>query len=780
MFFILIQRVSAIPVISNVSLQPENIWFNENISISLDCSDSTGNITKVYGKLVAPVVSDNLNFNSETDNHYILKLMSFYFDPDKPPKYTFTIYCQNNNNETVDSSISFNVSQINANISSITTPTYVGDIAQIGVYIEKDGTPFYSDEINFNLKLGGQNWTKTSFYDPGKNNWIIKFNAPNVLGTYDLDLEINFNLPIYNPKKITVKSSIEVKDAIEFKILSVDKTEIIPNDIITVSLSASEKDNNIILNKDYLKFQVGSTNIDSDKINISSAGNYFKVKIQMPDLSPNSYDLMITLIYSKYSVTQTIGVEYVIPVSGKFVDSNNKGINVEIKFLVGDTEKKRLVTDGSGSYSGYIMPGNYTIQLVFPQSTLYLYAVKVSEFDDPIKYYFLDNDVTGIKSAGLFIYEFAMSYSKAKILLKYDEKKVTSEKNLFVYRCTEWNSENSICNTNWKEQDATIDTVRNTVTIETDDVSTYIIGLKKSLNLDFSSEKNVFNLKELIKLRGVTRDESGNFVQGVSLSAKINEENINASASSDSNGVFTLEFYSPEEEGFYTLPVKAEKSPYMGYNKTWSFQVVKNRKISLVVPETIKIKKGDKQTLQFSVINIGQADISNLSLSLTGISQDYFTMQNKIDELKTNQEVKVPINFKIPQDATESTLTLTFKVSSGEISNEEIIGFTIFNENITMSTTTDQKTFPMFTFPTAQIALPLSFNDISFAIIFFIISVLIVYIWKRNNTWKTKERKHIKNLLLDIKGEIRRKKDTHAIHSFDQLIKKMKEKNKNE
>ena len=779
-FFIFVQKVSAEPIISNVALQPENAWLNENVSISLDCYDPTGTITKVYGKLVDPVFSDNLDFDSASSNHYTLTLMSLYFDPSKPPKYTFSVYCQNDNNQTTNTSISFNVSQIKTNISYIKTPTYIGDIVEMDVYIEKDKLPFYSDDISFNLKLGGQNWPKTFFYDPGKNNWIIKFNVPNVLGTYDLSLEINFNLATYNPKKITLESSIEVKDAVEFKVLSVDKTEVNPNDVITVALSASDRGNNIILNKNYLSFKVGPVTIDPTNISISSAGNYFNVKVPMPYLSPDYYDFQITFNYGNYSTTNTINVGYLLPVSGKFIDYNDKGISVEIKFLIGDTEKKKLYTDSSGSYSGYVVPGNYTIQLVFPQSTLYLYSVKINEFNDPIKYYFVDTSLIGIKSAGTFIYDVAIPYSKAKIIINYDEKKIPSEKNLLAYSCNEWDSENKLCSMNWNEQAAIIDTIRNIVTIETNDLHTYTIGMKKSLYIDFGSEKNIFNLKELVKLRGVVRDESGNFVQDILLNGRVNGMDINVTVFSNSNGIFVLEFFTPEEEGVYNLLVKAEKSPYLSGNKTWIFQVIKNRNISLLVPDTIRIKKGDNQTLQFSVVNTGQADVSDLSLSLTGLPQDYFSLQKKIDQIKIGQEVKVPVYFKVPQDAGESTLSITFKVSSNEVTNEEIIGFTIFSENVTAQIATDQKSFPTFKFPTANIALPVSINDISYAIAFCIISVLIMYLLKYTKNHNNNERKHVKNLLLDIKSEIRREKFAHPAQSFNQLVRHMEEKNKKE
>jgi len=777
-FFICIQKVSAEPILTNVSLQPENVWFGEDVSISLNCYDSVNTITKVYGKMISPILSENLIFNFEGNDRYTLKLTSLYFDPSKPPKYTFSIYCENNNNQTSNTLVNFNVSQLVVTVSSVTNPAYIGDIAKLVISIEKDGSSLYTEGINFNLKLGGQSWSKTSFYDPGTDSWMIKFNVPSVLGTYDVDLEINANLEKYNPKKITLKSSMEVKDTVEFKILSIDKTEVRPKDVITVSISASERGNNIILSKNYLTFQIGSKVIDSDKVSITSAGNYFNTKIEMPDLSPGSYDLKIILNYANNSITQKKSVDYVVPISGKFVDLSNNGVNVEIKFLIDDVEKKSLTTDSSGSYTGYIVPGTYTIQLKFPQSTLYLYNIKISDFNDPVKYYFLETDVTGIKSVGLFIYEVALSHSKAKVVINYDEKKIPTEKNLAVYKCSEWNSESKTCNTDWEEQSATIDTIRNTVTIETSSLSAYTVGIKKSLYLDFSSEKKIFSIKELIKLRGVARDESGGFVQDVLLNVDDNGFNINASAYSGSNGVFVLEFFAPEEEGSYTLSVEAEKIPYLSYSKNWDFQVIKNREISLVTPDTIRAKKGESQTLQFSVVNIGQADISDLSLSLTGLPENYFSLQNKINELKIGQEVKIPVNFKIPQDASESTLSITFKVNSSGVSKEEIIGFTIFSENVT-APSTNQKTFPTFRFPTAQIALPVSSSDISYAFIFCVMIVSIAYFLKKSKNWRTKERKNVKNVLSDIKGEIRRKKTVNLTQNFNQTVENMEEKTRN-
>lgn len=753
MLFILAKTAYAEPVIENVSLQPRNIWTDENISISLDCYESSnGSITQVYGKFTDPLVSETLKFGLE-NNHYILRLTNLHLEPNT---YTFSIYCQDDTGNINSTSVSFNVSQISATIVSLKSPIYLGDKGELIVSIKKDGYPL-SDGISFNLKLGGQNWSKISFYNPQNSNWIIQFDPPNVLGIYDLNLEIYVNLDSYNPRKIEIKSSVEVKDIIDFNILYIDKTEVRPNDTVTISLSASEKGNGIILSKDYLSFQIGSTTLDN--VTITSAGDHFDAKILMPNLSPGSYELKITLNYENISISRTTNIYYVMPISGKFVDLNNKGINVEIKFFVGNTEKKRFVTDGSGSYSGYIVPGVYTIQLNFPQSTLYLYDAEISSFDDPIKYYFLDTDIEGIKTAGLFVYESKIPFKYAIIVMNYDEGRVNNENNIVVYKCREFNPSNKICNNGWEEEVATIDSVRNSITVTTTSLSAYAVGTRKSLYIDFSSEKTIFSVNEPIRIRGIVRDESGNFVKNALVNASIYPTNIKMSTYSDSNGVFTLEFFAPGDEGVYSILLRAEKSPYISSNKSWSFQVLKTRSISLVVPDTIRIKRGENLTLQFSLVNTGQVDLSNLSVSLIGLPKEYFSLQDRIDELKIGQEVKIPIYFKIPKDAAESTTNLTFRVSSNEIIKEEIIGFTVFSENTTVPSA---QTSSFFSHLTAYFTSPVSLSDVTYASVFGAVIISTAYILGKMKKEKVRERENVKNLLLGIKNEIKRKNNKPA------------------
>jgi hypothetical protein len=766
-FLILVVLVSfpgslAKPVLTDISLQSANVWFpDENISISLICYDMNSTIVQVYGKITDPIKSEDFFFNYEGSDLYTLQLMSEYFEPDK--EYVFSVYCENENNEMNSTSVRFNISELKPSILSITNPAYLGDIAEMSVLIEKDDLPLY-ENVNFNLRLGGQDWSKTSFYDPDRERWIVKFPVPDVLGIYNLELNVTVSLPSYTPKTSILKSSLEVKKPIEFGVISLDKDEVRPNDTIKLSLSASEKGKNIVLKDDYLSFQVGSKTIEKDRITLSSAGDHFDAKIKMPDLPPGLYELKITFVYGNYSTTQTRNIGYVLPISGKIVDLNEKGIDTEIKFLKNGEEKRRLTTDSSGTYSGYILPGTYILQLTFPQSILYLYNTTIDNFNDPIKYYFFNTDIEGIKTAGLFVYEIALEYSKAKILMKYDEGKIPNEKNIIVYKCSEFNPTNKICNTVWKEEYAEVDTVRNTVTIELESLSAYVVGTKKTLRLDVSLDKNTFGSGEFMRIRGVVRDESGNFIPDAEINVTVGGTSIRSSTYSDNNGIFSFEFSSPEEEGIYNLSLNVEKDPYIGSGKSISFEVVRTRSLALIVPDTIKMKQGEVQTIEFSVINTGQTKLTNLSLFLIGLPEDYFTLQHEIKELKINQEMKIPVEFRIPKNASKSTRSLTFKVNSSEVSREEIIGFTILDEDITIPTTTIKKVSPVLSIPTGAITLPvfsISYSDVSYALMMGVVSVLTAYFLRRKKS-RIKERRHIQNLLFDVKTEIKRKKILHS------------------
>ncbi|MGC8812222.1 MAG: hypothetical protein ACP5O8_01385 [Candidatus Aenigmatarchaeota archaeon] len=744
-FFILLKEVYAFEVM----LEPKNVFCIANQCDEVEVLVNCSNASEVSGRIEKPIVSQ-LTFTK--DNLFRATIPSYIFENAvKPSDYNLNITCKNNSGE-FSNSFSFYVSTLEARIESL-TQSYLGDeVTTLGVSVKKDGSSLTYDQVNFSVRpLKLKSW----YFSPPL--YFLVLEVPNTAGSYNLEVLANVSVEGYGKKQIKLEKTIEVKQPLELTV-SLDKTEVRPGDKITLTLSALERGEQVLITKDYLSVKIGSTQVEN--INLYSSGSAFKAEFEAPELPAGEYELEVKFNYKDYSVTQKRNIGYVLQASGKITDLNNQGITTEIKFLKDGQEKKKFITDASGFYSGFIVPGSYDLQITFPQSTLYLYNVSANSFEDPIKYYFFDTDVEGIRVAGLFVFEFKLSYSKVKIVMKYDERKLNNERDLVVYKCSDFNPSNKICNSEWNKQTATIDTIGNTVTLESSSLSAYATGTRKYLILDFALDKTSYGLKEMVKVRGLVKDESGNLISNALVKVSGNFE-LNLSTYSDSSGIFYFEFFAPKEEGLYNLLIGAEKGSYLPANKSLAFQVTKKREVSLVIPDTIRLVKGENRTITFSVINTGQADVSNLSLSLEGLPEDYFRMQDRIENIETGQKVDVPVSFMIPNDASEATLSLTFKVFSDEVSKEGIIGLTILSENATQTS---------LALPSASFSLPITSSDITYLSIFALVCVSLAFILKKSKRG-VKERERVKNLLSEIKMEIKRRKE-NPTQAFNSLVER--------
>ncbi len=768
-------KTYAFPLIEKVEPEPENVLCVsdecDSLLIKVNCSDTEGRNVTVFGSMTYPVAWDkNKTFVFEDGIWtYEIKPFSFFTIPSL---YNFSVFCKNELNETNSTFKTFNVSKLEASITYFKSPVYLdpSEFSEIRVLVKKDGKPL-DNYLTFNLKLSGSTWEKVSF--PLESLWVIRFDLPRTKGFYELLLEAVVNIPSYPEKKIVFKKDLEVREPLELKLLSINKREVMPNDVLKISLSASEKDETIILSKDYFEFKVGSVTIDKDKVSLTASGDHFDFEFPLPELSPGNYELEIDFNYKNYSKTIRESISYVIPISGKFLDLNNKGIKVTIIFLVDGTEKKRISTDSSGYYSGYIAPGTYDIEFDFPQSKLFLYGVDLESFEDPVRYYFLSMDIEGIRSAGLFVFETSLPYSSAKLEMNYDESKIINEKNLVVFKCSDWNMGKKLCNSGWTQVSADIDTVKNVVTLETSSLSAYVVGERKSLNLQLTLEKEVYAPGELVKLRGVVRDEEKKLVSNALIS--ISMPGMNETTYSDSAGIFSIEFLAPSIEGVYQILVEAKKNTYLASNANLTFKVVKKRELSLVLPDVIKIPQGDERIVEFSLINTGQVDLSNISISISGIPEEYFEIPEQISLIKVGEEFKIPVKFRIPPNATPTTLSLTFSAKYDSIEKKQTIGFTVLSTNFTTISQTQEESafqFPSISFPTASLVLPFSASELTYVLIFGFLLIFSAYLLKKIKVRKKREREEIVNLLFDIKKEIKRGKIEHPMQAFNFLVER--------
>jgi hypothetical protein len=742
--------VKAIPIISNVKIEPDNPWLGENVLVSCDCSDENYNISNAYVDINGPNITisgwnlDRVNntYSDTIDHSYLYRT----------GRYDINFYCVNNISENVTETRTFTVSNLTSIINSITpSPAYIDDMIEIDVFVKKDGINLNSG-INFNITLNGENKNLKQtppIYDSIKG-WVLKIDAPSNTGTFNLGVTAE-----YKGSTTVVSNMIEVKQPLEFDLISIDKTWVKPNDNVTFTFRAKFKGNAIELRDEYLNFLINS--VDSNILEIYRSGEYSYVKISLPNLAPGSYDLTIRFTYMDFIKDISKKINYVVPISGSIMDSNSKPVYMQLKFLSNETQTT-VITDSSGSYSGNIPPGIYDVELTFLNSKLTLARVTINEFNNPIKYDnpSLEVNLPGIGVGGVYVYEIALTYSNAYLEMTYDDSKILDETRMTMYKCDNWNFGRKLCNSDWKTVTGEIDTVRNIVKINTTGLSAFLIGYKKDMFLDFDTDKNEYTLKDIIRITGITQDEDSKPVPDVQITASILNTQITATTKSDKSGVFSLEFQGPDEEGDFTVLVKGEKLPFTSLNKSSTIKIFRSERISILIPESIKVNQGESSSMFVSIINTGQKDYSSLTLSLSGIPVGYYSMPSDIQELKVGEEKKISIDFQIPDNASISSHTGKLKIDYNNNSLEEQFILSISSkENKTESVSASEGfKFPSFT---GKIILPdfkLDVLSVTFVVILvFLISVL----FKKRKFKKSFDRNEVKNILLDIKGEIERR-----------------------
>jgi hypothetical protein len=743
LFLILAQRTaSALPVIDNVSTSPQSLWLGESPIISLNCFDNENKtITSVYANTSGPgIILPRLDFtgvNPFTGNYNQFKT---YLN--RVGNYNVIISCNNNESQSTTFSTSFTISKLTGLISYIDSIGYIGDEIEIDFLVKKDDV-ILSSGVSFNITLNDQikQLKVPTAYDLSKG-WVLKLDSPSTEGTYNVKV-----YAYYDRANASNSSSISIMKRIDFGVVSLSKNWVNGNENITLSLKAKDMGNIIDVNKNNLNIQIASTSVNI--LSIDRSGDLYNVRITVPSLSAGTYELRSTLSYESSSYSDTKSIDYIVEVNGKIVDSNNKGISTQIKFFSGNVEKLRLSTDGTGYYSSSIPPGTYDVQIIFPQSTLYLDYVSISNFNDPVKYFYSNEDlVSGIRSAGLFGYEVALDYDEANIEMNYNEKNLFDETQLTIFKCSNWNSGRKTCNDNWFEVYGDFDTVRNLAKLNLTSLSAFVVGERKAINVNFNLDSERYYTESIVKIIGLVKDLDGSNVNNATVKMYVKNTEIKINTSSDNNGVFSIEFKAPKNEGNYTLVLSAEKSPYISFSGSKNFDVIKSRTVEILIPDTIKLKQGQSFTQEVSIVNTGQANLLNLNISLTGIPTNYFNLTNFIGRLNENEENKIFIYFSIPENAEKKTYGATLEVSNSEIKQERVFGFTVVDKN---------ETIDIQSTPAGRFILP-KLDSNSVYIIVFAVAVFSIAIFLKKMKIKKSKRSDIKDFLSDVKDSIRHRK----------------------
>jgi hypothetical protein len=752
LFLFMIRLISAMPVIENISISPSStLWLREGENatiddavIALNCYDEAKTINRVYTNITGPVnLTPNGPWNfSCTSSACNLLIDNIYLD--RTGQYNLDIFCENNESAITTAYANFKVSELTGYINIIDPkPAYIGNLMEIDFIVMKDGVKI-SSGVEFNVTLNGQfkDFTVDNTY-ANERGWILKLDPPSTEGTYSLKVNA-----FYDRAKVTDSDNIEVKKKIDFDIVSLSKSWVEGNENITITLRAKEGTNVIDVNRNNLNVQISSTNLNI--LSIDRGGDLYNVKITTPAFGAGTYDIKAILSYGSSSYSTTKSIDYIVSVGGKITDNDNKGISTQIRFFSNGIEKLKLSTDSIGHYSGYLPPNTYDVQIAFPQSTLYLEGALVNNFNDPIKYFYSDESlVPGIRSAGLFSYEVALTYNQADIEMEYEEKNLLNEESIVVFRCSNWNSGRKTCSDKWVEIGSDIDIVRNLAEVNLSSLSAFIVGERKAIKANYNLDSQNYYIKSPVKVRGVLKDDDGDAVVNATVKAYIKNSGIKMETTSDNNGVFSFDFKAPESEDNYTLVLSSEKSPYISFSDSKNFNVLKSRNIEVIVPDTIKLKQGQNFTQEISIVNTGQASLLGLNISLSGISNNFYNMTNYIERIGENEEDKVYIYFSIPEDAGKQTYSVSLAVYNDEIRQEKIFGLTVVDKNETIVENTPT--------PSGRFILPKLDSNMTYIIIFAIICFSVAIILKKVKIRKTK-RDDIKDFLFDVKDDLRKRK----------------------
>lgn len=670
----------AAPTITNVVANPY-IYLGENEQVGLTCTDALYNVTSVYADISGPNITlPRLYFTGTTN--YTLTIDKLYLD--RTGTFTSLLTCINENNETTTDNINIDVYQLTGSVSNITpSSVYTGDVIEIDFMLKKNGAQITSD-ATFMVYVDGTvaSLKVAPAYDINKG-WILIID-PLQAGNHIIRVD-----SFYDRVSVSAERQISVGQRLYFAIQSIDNINLVENSNISVTLSAKERGTSLELTKSNTYIDIGSTRVEIKEI-VKSGDNYI-ARLNAPLLSYGTYQIKVSFVHTSGTLTDAREVNYKMQVSGKIIDNNNKAVNTRMQFLSSGIEKLVMNTDGAGSYSGSILPGTYNMKLTFPQSNVYLTDVSVNSFSDPVRYsYVSDIRVPGIVTSGIYVFEFGLSYYRADIELSYNEKSVQNEDDIKILQCPSWNSANNVCNNNWTDAYGITDKVRNVVKLNVTNLSTFAIGSKEGITLQYNFEKSTYSLRDVVRIRGITTDNNNDPIEGVALSLYNNNIPINYTTTSDANGVFLFEFLTPNTEGNYTFKITAKKTPYINDSDDVRIEVIRSRDITIISKDTFQINEGESLSEEIRITNTGQTDLTNVSIVIDGVPEYYILSENYADIIAIGEEKVINLHLFVPVNASAGTYSGTIRIVSEQLTKEKVFGFTVLpmvNINNTLTTT---------------------------------------------------------------------------------------------
>ncbi len=696
---------------SNVQVSPQVVWLDESntFKVMYDCgANETGTsvyLTSTYG--TTPCSTPVLESGKWASTCYLLQ--------NNYGAYDVTVECSGgkSSNLTVSSGVVANKLFLT---SSFSGPAYyyTKDIMSgVRVSFKLNNNPLgFQDSPSLNLYL-----VDSSGFPISLDMYPATYDYPDIVlsgripeipaGTYDLKVVGTYQ---GHKKELVIPSAVNVKPSFSLEITSQTDFKISGASVVSVSLKASERnqplkgltEDNFILkifDKDY--DQVAS--LVPQEVSYDQATGNYVVKFSIPELLSNKYTGYIVLNYGGTTIQpdKYINIEVVVPFRGSFVDSRGNSLTGEIRLTNPEIGVFTIQPSASGTFESSVLPGNYTMEVSLPGFRAVMDGVLInSAVDEPFRFDVGSSgqQVTGIKTAKLVVFEFALPFTQAQVEIQYDDSLVYDEQKIEVYTCKNWNYGRRSCSGTWERVDSPrIDPVRNRVLFNTTHFSAFVVGERKHLYFSVDLQKKSFYRGEPVSITGKVVDESEAPVEDATVYYEFEGTNITGTGVTDAAGYFSILAYAPNSEGSFKLLLRAEKSPYVETEVSTILSVYSKAEATIRAPETVVADIGDKVNFSIEVTNTGQKDLGELKVSVSGMNSKWFDYTPEYLDIPVGETKKVVVTIRIdPEDckveecknfyflrvgvsneAVSAEKTVTVKVSVPESQTKQTPGISI-------------------------------------------------------------------------------------------------------
>jgi hypothetical protein len=668
--FIAISMNSASAQTIDINISDSRIWLGDQTEITCSWENLSG---YAWGRIIdGPYEADfEQEFIQESPN-----LSSYIFVPDLSGIYTFKC----TNGSIFSGQDTLEVADLSIEMISYTESLYSDEEIEIRArLIETIETPTEVLDwgTEFDVYIGSTELSSLQIKQMG-GNWVITAIPSSIpSGTHTLNL-----VALYNGNQAEYQTQIEILSDVVFDI-SLSKDKVTGPENITASILAQHHGSGIL---DQASF---SASVNSEGVVLYRVPT--GLIIQLPDLSPGPYELKINMHYdgSIYSRTRTIS--YMVPFHGEVLDAEGKTVPGRITILDGDIAISTLNIE-NGMYSGEITKGTYDINFITDDFEADFLDVAInSEAKDVIRFDIFDSteSLQGLNIIAGFALEFGMGFDRAVIKADYEASRVSNENRIDVYKCNSWNIDSRTCSGDFRRIDVTKDLIKNQVRFEVDSFSAFVIGESRDLSLEANTDRSVYSHGERIKLTGVVRSGNNPIPEATvtyTLDGKLSQTTTN------SNGVFSGEIDVPQRDGPYIIVITASKTLYEPATVSRELSVESKRHFTIVLPLTAEASNTTASDFELSVINTGQTPLTDFTLDITGIPEDWLSFEPKEwSTLDIGEEKRIEM-IVTPHSPNRQSYIISVKVTSSESTMTDSFVLNMISQENNVISDTNQTT----------------------------------------------------------------------------------------